>query len=209
MKRIIIAAATAAAILMSVTGCSAQNGATSTENGWRISGINTVIDYPDHWEVYTGDELYEMVYSYYNGGFEDAQDMKELMALDGLEYIIFGADAETGSSVTVSVQDMTVGEEHPTAEEYARSVHDTALFTFMANGYTTNGTGAFVEAELAGNKGYLSQYQLYDPETDEFVQGGAEFMTQLGDDMYSIQVAYCYETEMEEAMSVLEGITSA
>lgn len=206
MKKFLLAVLAAATIMAS--GCAAGNGVTSNDGGYTIDALSVSVAVPEGWSALTGDELYEAVYNTYNDGFESPEDMQELMALDGLQYLLYLYDESTGSAVTVSVQDMTVGEESPTAEEYARSVHDTTLFTYMANGYTTNGTGAFSEAELGGLSGYLSEYQLFDPTDDSFMLGGAEFMTQQGDNMYSFQAIYGTEEAMESTLAVLNGIAS-
>lgn len=206
MKKCLITAFAAASIMIS--GCSVSSGVTATDNGYRIDGLGVSVACPEGWEALTGDELYKVVYNTYNDGFESPEDMKALMALDGLEYLLYLYDEDTGSAVTVSVQDMTVGEEEPTAEEYARSVHDTALFTYMANGYTTNGTGNFSEKSYAGLSGYLSEYQLFDPNDESFILGGAEFMTENGNNMYSFQAIYGNLEAQEQALAVLSGIVS-
>ncbi len=206
MKKFLVAALAAVSIL--AAGCSANSGVTATDDGYRIDGLSVSVEVPEGWETLTGDELYEVVYNTYNDGFESSDDMKELMSLDGLQYLLYLFDEETGSAVTVSVQDMTVGEEDPTAEEYARSVHDTALFTYMANGYTTNGTGRFAEVSYAGLDGYLSEYQLFDPNDDSFILGGAEFMTERGDNMYSFQAIYGSMEAQEQTLAVLSSITA-
>ncbi len=206
MKKMYIAVLAAALVLIS--GCSANSGVTETDNGYRIEELGVSVACPEGWEALVGDELYEAVYNTYNDGFESPEDMKELMTLDGLQYLLYLYDEDTGSAVTVSVQDMTVGEEDPTAEEYARSVHDTALFTYMANGYTTNGTGNFSEVSYSGLSGYLSEYQLFDPNDDSFMLGGAEFMTESGNNMYSFQAIYGTQEAQEQTLAVLSSIVS-
>lgn len=210
MKKRIIALLFSAVLL---TGCAGKQPAVTADgNSITFNKIGTAISFPDSWTVYTNDGLYEQIYKSYSDIFESAEDMKTALSESGLEYLTYGTSADLGSIVTISVQDMTADSSEDisfTAEEYARSVHDTTIFSYQSSGYKIK-DGSFSETTYGGKSGYLSHMEIISAdEESQLVIGMSEFMFESGTDMYSINVCYSDSDNKAEALSVFESMTVA
>ncbi len=206
-----LAAITAVTALALTAGCSSAPGA--YEDGGKIvlrdAGISVTV--PEGWEISTGDDAYEALYYRY-GGYEDADDLKSAMEDEKQYYLACAVKGDTGS-ITITALDMTAGGEEDTqgAEElspadYARSVHDGAIFSCLSEGYSTGGDSVFSEETMGGKSGWLSYYELFAPgENGEsvFVMGQQEFMFMQGDYMYSVQTSYSDTALRADAGKVL------
>lgn len=201
MKKLLIPLILCAAL---ITGCSGTPAVTAQDNTVTLNEINTSMEFQDGWKVYTGDAVYEQMTGYFE------ENMKEAINAMGLDYLVYAQSDNLGIMVTVSVQDMTVDASEDvtlTAEEYARSVHDTTVFSYQANGYKIQNSG-FSEENYGGNAGHLSRFEALSTDEDqEFVMGMMEYMFEKGTDMYSIQIVYSNGDDRDEALSVLEKMS--
>lgn len=201
MKKLLIPLILCAALL---TGCAGTPAVTMQDNTVTLNEINTAMEFQDGWKVYTGDAVYEQMTGYFE------ENMREAINAMGLDYLVYAQSDDLGIMVTVSVQDMTVDASEDvtlTAEEYARSVHDTTVFSYQANGYKIQNSG-FSEENYGGNAGHLSRFEALSTDEDqEFVMGMMEYMFEKGTDMYSIQIVYSNGDDRAEALSVLEKMS--
>ncbi len=204
-----LAAFTAAAALVLMSGCSSKPGASEDGGNIVLSDAGVCVTVPEGWEISTGDEVYETLYYRY-GGYEDANAFKSAMEEEKQYYIACAIKGDSGS-ITITALDMTAGDEKPEEEEfspaeYARSVHDSAIFSCLAEGYSTGGDSVFSEETLGGKSGWLSYYELFAPGEDgekTFVMGQQEFMFMQGDYMYSVQTSYSDPELRTDASKVL------
>jgi len=191
---------TAAAAIMLMAGCSSKPGAYQDGGKIVLGDAGVCVTVPDGWEISTGDGVYEALYYRY-GGYEDADAFKSAMEEEKQYYIACAVKGDSGS-LTITALDMTADDENPerefSPEEYARSVHDGAIFSCLSEGYSTGGDSVFTEKTMGGKSGWLSYYELFAPGEDgekTFVMGQQEFMFMQGDYMYSVQTSYS-DTEL-------------
>lgn len=206
-----LAAFAAAAALLFASGCSSAPGAYDDGGNIVLQDAGVTVTVPDGWEISTGDDVYEALYYRY-GGYEDAEAFKKAMDDEKQYYLACAVKGDEGS-LTVTALDMASGKEDDTegAEEfspadYARSVHDGAIFSCLSEGYSTGGDSVFREEALGGKSGWLSYYELFAPGEDGekvFVMGQQEFMFMQGDYMYSVQTSYSDPELREDAGKVL------
>ncbi len=209
MKRLIAALLTGCILL---TGCAGGGTAVTTEgNEIAFNDIKVNASFPESWTVYTDNALYEQIFKSYSDSFKSAEDMKSAFEETGLEYLVYGVSADLGSIISVSVQDMEVDASEDivfTAEEYARSVHDTAIFSYQSSGYKIQ-DGSFSEATYGGKNGYLSNMEIISADEDnQFVIGMSEFMFEEGSDMYTVNICYSDAESREEATAFLDSMKS-
>lgn len=206
MKKTIICAA--AGILL-LSGCAADKGAVVGDGGAvRVESAGIEIDFPENWTVYTGDEMYSLIYERYSDTYSDVKSMKNALKTGGQEYILY-ALSDTGKAIAlVTAQDLTVDsdgeklDEVVTAADYARSVHDNTIFDYRAGGYITTGS-SFGEVTLGGKSGWLSAFDVKENEDDsEILLGMSEFMFEQGNDVYSVQLLYSDEESRAQTEAV-------
>ncbi len=215
MKKLFTITALCAAILL--TGCSDKkenviiDGNTATLEHAGIS-----IAFPDDWVVQGCDEIYADMYSsYYQNIYSSVDEMKEKLTEGGLSFHVYAtsddSDTDNVSIITISSQDMTPAEDDESIplEEYARTVHDSTIFEYLASGYMTGDDSNFSQEIYGGKTGYLSHFELTTDNGFVNFVGFSEFMFQIDMELYSIQVTYFSEEEKAEALSIFDNITAA
>lgn len=183
------ALALAGVILMS--GC-AKESARMDGNAVIIDLTELRLDIPEDWNAMTGDDVYKEIYPQYSNEFDSAEDMKTAFEEMGERYIAYAVSEDSSALLLAAVQDMTVGEERPTLEALARTLHNDTLFDYQASGYRTGSNSVFELTELGGREGWLSFFELYIPEEEEpvFEMAQEMFMFELNGDVYSFQLIY-------------------
>ncbi len=215
MKKIITTALLAAALLL--TGCSdAKRNVTISENTATLEHADISVTFPDEWSVQGSDEIYADMYSsYYQNVYSSVDEMKKELTEGGLSFHVYaasaGSDTDNVSIVTISSQDMTPTEDEESIplEEYARTVHDSTIFEYLASGYITGDDSSFSQENYGGKTGYLSHFELTTDNGFVNFVGFSEFMFQVDMELYSIQVTYFSEEEKAEALSIFDNITAA
>lgn len=198
----------AAAVML--TGC-AGNAARTRADGSSVTltDISVSVQYPESWSVFTGDKVYDEIYSSYTDTYSDAKSMREGVEGSGLEYLVYGYSPDRLSMVTISVQDMTAdsfGTDSLTAAEYARTVHDSTVISYQASDYKI-GNGSFSDASYGGYDGWLSCFDLLTPDEEpQFIFGQAVFIFPDGNDIYKVQVLWSQDEQSAEALSVLDSM---
>ncbi len=210
MKRKIAAFAAAAALLLA-SGCSSAPAAYEDGSAIVLKDAGVIVSVPEGWEISTGDDVYERMYYRY-GGYEDAEAFKSAMESEKQYYIACAVKGDA-AVLTVTALDMSAGDEEDTEggeefspADYARSVHDGAIFSCLSEGYSTGGDSVFTEETLGGKSGWLSYYELFAPGEDGekvFVMGQQEFMFMHGELMYSVQTSYSDPELRSDAGKVL------
>lgn len=209
MKKLIFSVICAAALLL--TGCKDDDTAVAVEGG-RVSldTVGVVITMPDSWSVLSGDALYEQMaqMTSYAGG--TAEELRAACEESGMSYYAHGTATDASVMAVVSSMDMTPDEEgaaQTSLADYARSVHDSTIFEYLASGYKTGEDSSFSEAEYGGKEGYLSCFEVFTADQQpEFVLGFAEYFFQQDSLIYTVQVCYFDQARKDEAMSVMEDM---
>lgn len=198
MKRT-IAALLAGTLLL--TGCAGSKDYTAQEQDGSIivDAIGMSLSIPQDWNIYTGDEVYEEVYPQYSDSYSSASELREYIESAGEEYIAYAVSEDNEAMILLTAQDMTVDgngeetDERITAEDFARTVHDSSIFEYLASGFRTGSNSSFSQETIAGREGWLSFFEVYIPQEDDepiFLLGQEEFMFQEGDVIFSIQLCY-------------------
>ena len=214
MKKIVTTAILCTALLL--TGCSgAKENVTISGNTAVLERAGVSVSFPDSWTVTDMMDMYEEMYSYSGDKYDSVDDMIASMTEDGLSYYVYAASSngtdDGVSIITISSQDMTPAEDEESIplEEYARTVHDSTIFEFLANGYKTGDDSSFSQETYGGKTGYLSHFEIIMDNDLYDIMGYSEFMFQIDMDLYSIQVTYFSEEEKAEALSIFDNITAA
>ncbi len=199
MKKKISALAMAAALTLTA-GCSSVPSAYEKDGTIVLKDADITVTVPENWEISVGDDAYEALYGRY-GGYSDANEFKSAMEEEKQYYLACAVKGDS-AALTITALDMTAGYEDSEVDEnaevfspadYARSVHDGAIFGCLSEGYSTGGDSVFSEETLGGKSGWLSYYELFAPDENgdkTFVMGQQDFMFMEGDYMYSVQTSY-------------------
>ncbi len=215
MKKIITTAMLCAALLL--TGCSKGESVSIEGNSATLDNAGITLNFPSDWSLSSVDDIYQNMYdNYYNTTFTSVTEMRSALTEYGLSFYIY-ADTDNGSGklsvCNVSSQDITPAKDETDIplEEYARSVHDSSIFEYLANGSRTGDDSSFSQETYGGQTGYLSHYEIYDVNGEELVfnVGFSEFIFQIDMELYSIQVCYFSEEDKAEALSIFDNITAA
>lgn len=216
MKKLLTILSLCTALLL--TGCSKGESVSIDGNSATLDNAGITLNFPTDWNLSSVDDIYQNMYdNYYSSNFTSVSEMKSALTEYGLSFYIYADDADNGSDklsvCNVSSQDITPAEAETDIqlEEYARSVHDSSIFEYLANGSRTGDDSSFSQETYGGQTGYLSHYEIYDVNGEELVfnVGFSEFMFQIDMELYSIQVCYFSESEKEEALSIFDNITAA
>ncbi len=199
-----ITAAVLFTAIVTLSGCSENKNSSITvsENSVTIEPEGFRFNVPEGWSVLTGDDVYQNIYSSYGDGYESADDMKQAMNAEGLNYIVYAASPDNDAMFTVSSQDMTVtgeGVERIPADEYARSAHDSMVFSYQASGYKIQ-EGSFSEIKIDDAPAYLSHFEILDG--SNFILGQSETMIESGDLIHSFQICYANDSVKQDALSI-------
>lgn len=214
MKKM-IAAAAAILLTTGLTACAGNGGSsasvTSTESGSGVSAAGIKLSFPEDWIVYTGDDVYSMMFQNSGEGYETADDLKKDYEDAGTTEIFYAVNSGNTAMLSLSSLEITIDEttgERLTADEYARQNHDTAIFSYQASGlYIRN--SSFAGETLAGKQGFLSHYEIcLDEETSQLLMGQSEFTFEQDGKFYSLQTYYHSEDAAAEADTVLAGMTA-
>ncbi len=213
MKKILAIATFCAALLL--TGCSkAKETVTIDGNTAILEHAGISVTFPDDWTVQSYDKIYEDMYSHCSDEYDSVDDMIADMTEDGLSHYVYAASnngiEDHVSIVTITSQDMTPAEDEESIslEEYARSVHDSTIFEYLASGYKTTDDSSFSQENYGGKTGYLSHFEIIMDSDIYSIIGYSEFMFQDSMELYSIQVTYLSEEEKEAALSIFDNITA-
>ncbi|MGN0687059.1 MAG: hypothetical protein ACI4KA_03015 [Oscillospiraceae bacterium] len=207
MKKIAICIICAAFLL--ITACSGSNAVSIEGNTVVVNSASLSVAFPEGWSITYGDELNKELLS--QGGYKNTDDMQKSFKQDGICYYVRAASADDMTIAVVSSQDITPGDggEWVTLEDYARSVHDSTIFEYYANGFKTGKDSSFSEVHIGEQSGYQSYFEVFTAEEEPVFQFGfSELMLQKDNLVYTVQVSYFTEESKEEALSVFDGITA-
>ncbi len=207
MKKILTTSALCAALLLA--GCSDKDETVITENEVTLEQAGITISFPESWEIISAEQTYEsMFYSYYYEIYDDVDAMKAAMEENGQTYYAQVTSDGNLCVCNISSLDMTPaeGEEETSLEDYARTVHDSAIFEYLASGFKTTEDSSFSLETYGGQAGYLSHFELLADGGAEPLMGFSEFMFQEDMELYSIQVCYFSMNEKDDALSIFENI---
>lgn len=208
MKKILICALCAATLLM--TACSGDTSITVQENTILLNSADISVSVPDAWTVTSGEALYEEMlplkgYSDVNGMIEDHESM-------GFTYYARTCNSANTAMAVISSQNITpesADDEQITLADYARSVHDSTIFDYLASDYKTGKDSSFSETNIGGIDGYLSYFEVFTKDEEPaFALGFSEFFFQRDELIYTIQVCYFDQNAKEDALSVINNITT-
>ncbi len=169
-----------------LSGCSSDN-ATVNGNRAEVSAAGAVIEFPEDWKIYTGDEIYEITYNRSPDEFSSAEELKKDVEDNGECYIVYAESPAENALALFSSQplDKSVNEDLNT-ESLARTVHDSTVFEYRAGGYYTE--SALAEETVNGIGGWLSRITVYDEQGGETILGQREFLFEKGEIVYSLRV---------------------
>ena len=178
-----------------LAGCK-QNGTAVRIDGNAVimDSAELRLDIPEDWSVTAGKEVYDEIFPRYSDIFDSAEDMRKALEEAGEEYIVYAVAADSSAIFLVTGQDMSTESGERTAlEELARTLHNDTLFDYQASGYRTGSNSVFEPAEIAGQEGWLSFFEIYLPQEDglpTFELAQELFMFEQGNDVYSVQLIY-------------------
>lgn len=205
MKKAIFGVVCAAALLL--CGCSADDTAVAiVGNTAVVSGAE--ISFPEGWTVTSGDALYEQMAE--QAGCT-AEELRTSYDEAGLTYYAQASSGDYAVMAVISSLDMTLEDgEQTTLADYARTVHDSTIFEYLASGYKTGKDSSFGEVEYGDKQGWLSCFEVFSADEEpQFMLGFSEFFFQQESCIYTIQVCYFDADKKAEAMSVIETISAA
>ena len=209
-----LAAAAAVVITLGATACSGnstQSAAESrTESGSDVSSCGISVPFGEDWTVYTGDSVYEQLPGD-DDGSGSADDLRKSYEDNGTACLLYAVNSDKSAVMSLTTVTITTDEttgERLTAEDYARSNHDTAIFTYQASGFTTRNS-SFGEETIGGKSGYLSHYELCtDEEASELLMGQSEFIYEMDGKFCSLQAYYHTEEAAQQTGDILAAVTA-
>lgn len=211
MKKTISALAICGIIL--ITGCSDSSEVTADGNSVSLPEAGITIDFPEEYNVFTGEEIYKSIADELSPDDSDtAQELIEYMKNEheegGIRYL--ARAVSDNYVVLISAQDMSPDEDEESTElsEYALQVHDTTIFQYYANGYRTTENTSLTESSYGGKSGWLSFFEVLLPDGDsaEFLMGYMEFLFEVDTDIYSIEIEMRQQTDKATAQKMFEWI---
>lgn len=169
-----------------LSGCSSDD-VTVNGNRAEVSAAGAVIEFPEGWKIYTGDEIYEITYNRSPDEFSSAEELRKDVEDNGECYIVYAESPAENALALFSSQplDKSVNGEL-NAESLARTVHDSTVFEYRAGGYYTE--SALAEEIVNGIGGWLSRITVYDEQNGETILGQREFLFEKGENVYSLRV---------------------
>lgn len=177
-KRMVCAAA--AAVLL--CGCSAV---TVDENGTAaVSEAKVSIAFPEEWNIYTGSDIYERTYSRTDGNYSSADEMEKALSESGERYIVYAESADESALALFSAQ--SPGDPPVTAEELARSTHNSTVFDFRASEFYTE--SSLSEENLGGVSGWLSDIKVFAKQGEDILLEQKEFLFDGENNVYSLKI---------------------
>ena len=214
MKKL-IAAAAAIILTAGLCGCSGSSGAVGAviseqENDSVVTAAGLSLTIPQEWEVYAGEDVYKVLFENSGAGFDSADDLKESYNSAGISYLMYAANSDQTAFMTFTAMKITTDEagQRSTAEEFARSNHDTGVISYQANGFPISGS-SFTAETLGGKSGWLSKYEVFSDEDEpQLIMGQAEFIFEQDGCFYSLQSYYHSEEAGEQTADILAGITA-
>ena len=178
MKKGLLTICAAAALLC---GCSAV---TIDRDGTAvISEANVKISLPENWDIYTGSDIYEKTYSRTDGSYGSADEMKKALEENGERYIVYAVAPDESALALFSAQ--SPGDTFVSAEELARSTHNSTVFDFRANDFFTE--SSLTEETLGGVSGWLSDIKVFEKEGEPVLLEQREFLFESGENVYSLK----------------------
>lgn len=198
-------AAVALAAVMLLGGC--KSSVKLSENRAVFQNEGFAVELPEDWVVYTGKDIYKEI-SEVSG--EDAGELQKSDEKAGLRFLLLAKSPDETVTLNVTAQSLAVDSdgneiaEPMSAEMYARSAHDSALFDYFASGFRSGGDSVFEEETVGGNKGWHSYYEIYLPEEEGggFLYGQSEHLFGIGDEVFSVQTAYVSQDSRQSAENV-------
>ena len=211
MKKL-IAAAAAVIITLGICGCSGNTpaGAVITTQG-NISTATAAglsITLPEGWEAYAGDDVYKIKFEKLGSDFDTADDLKQSYEKAGITCLLYASDPEQTALISLTATEITTDDagQRSTAEEFARTNHDTGIFSYQASGLSISGS-SFTAETIGGKSGWLSKYEvLTDSDQPKLIMGQAEFIFEQDNCFYSLQSYYHSEEAGEQIAAILAGI---
>lgn len=208
MKKYMLSALSAAILLC---GCSADYRTDIENTLIEIESAGIYIDLPDGWNVYGSKEVYKAIFERSGDVYESAKEIKEEYENEGQRCLALGESADKSVICMVSVHDLTNEDSQEQAEpaDYARTVHDSTIFEYLASGYLTGSDSSFDEGSEGGLERWKSHFELFLPDESgesQFVLGQTEYLYSKDNDMYSIQFVYSEQEQHELVDNIEVGI---
>lgn len=213
MKKL-IAAAAALILTCGLCGCSGSSPAsaviTTQGNTSTVTAAGLSLSLPQDWNVYAGNELYERLYEENSGDYKSADDLRKSYEDSGLAYLMYAMNPEQTAILNFTAMKITTDEagQRSTAEEFARSNHDTGVISFQSGGFSINNS-SFTAETIGGKSGWLSRYEVFTGEDDpQLIMGQSEYIFEQDGCFYSLQTYYHSAEAGEQISAVLDGITA-
>ncbi len=215
MKKIIASAAAViiAAGLCSCSGNTSMQSAVITEeqDGSVVSAAGLEITLPQDWQISAGDDVYTRLFEGGESGYENADELKKSYEDIGLSYLVYAVNPEQTAMVSLTSMKITPDEggERLTAEEFARSTHDTGVITYQSGGLKISDS-SFSEETLGGRSGFMSRYKVFTDEDDsQLLMGQSEFIFEQDGCFISLQTYYQTDQAGLQTDEILAGVTGA
>ena len=213
MKKL-IAAAAAIILTCGLCGCSGSTNSpsaeiTAQELGSTVTAAGISLTFPQEWEVCAGKDVYEKL-AENGGGSDSADDVRKSYEDAGQSYLMYAANPDQTAIITFTAMKITTDEagQRATAEDFARTNHDTGVISFQANGFRISNS-SFTAESLGEKSGWLSNYEVFtDDEEPQLLMGQSEFIFEQEGYFYSLQSYYHSAEAGEQTAAVLDGITA-
>ena len=188
-------------------GCSAGYDADVKGTTVVAEPAGITVEMPEGWNVYGKDSIYREMFKRSGDAYAGADDIRKEYEQAGQRCLALGESPQADVICMVTVHDLTnEGGEQASPADYARTVHDSTIFEYLAAGYRTGSDSSFTEGSEGGLSSWTSHFELYLPdengENAQFVLGQTEYLFSMGNDMYSVQLVYSEPESEELAQSV-------
>lgn len=186
MKKRLLSALTAVMAAVMLSGCS---GETVTLNGSAadISEAGVRVEFAENWEIFTGNEIYEVTYNRNPDGYASAEELKKDVEGNGERYIVYAESPAEDALALFSMQPMDgTPNEELTVESLAQTVHDNTIFEYRLNEYYTE--SSFSAEDMNGVSGWLSDIKVFTEAGGEAVCEQREFIFEKDDNAYSFRI---------------------
>ncbi|MCM1166461.1 MAG: hypothetical protein NC299_02620 [Lachnospiraceae bacterium] len=179
MRKRLLGAVFALAVLLS--GCSG-GGVTVNGSSVEIASAGAGISLPEGWEIFTGDDIYEVTYARNPEAYGSAEELKKDLEENGERYIVYAESPDEDALALFSSQPLESAE----LGALARTTHDSTVFEYRVNDYYTE--SSLSEENLDGVSGWLSEITVFEEAGAPALSQQREFMFERDGTVYSLRI---------------------
>lgn len=167
-------------------GCSGDK-VTVNGNAADVSLAGVRVEFPEGWEILTGNDIYEITFSRAPDEYGSADELKKDLEDNGERYIVYAESPDENALALLSSQPLEgSADEELTVGSLARTVHDTTVFEYRVNGYYTE--SSLTEETRGGVSGWLSDIKIFEEQGAEVLSEQREFIFEKDMTAFSLKI---------------------